>query len=56
MTPEQAHAIEHFKKTLEEVKRTNSTNTRNAGTDWRCRDFFTEYGDQILALLTERKD
>ena len=49
-------AVEKFKRVLEEVKRTNATATRSAGTDFRCRDWFTEHGDEILALLTSPTD
>lgn len=40
-----------FLKVLEEVQHTEKTNTRNAGTDWRCRQFFVEHGDTAAALL-----
>lgn len=49
----ESEAVEHFKKMLAEVKHTNGTNSRNAGTDWRCRNFFTEYGDELLSVLAD---
>jgi hypothetical protein len=51
MKPAQHDLFEAAKRMVDEVKRTNETNTRNAGTDWRARDFFTEHGDALVQLL-----
>jgi hypothetical protein len=44
-------AVGAFKRVLDEVLHTERTNTRNAGTDWRCRELFVDHGNYLLALL-----
>lgn len=42
-----------LEKIVAEVKETESSNTRSAGTDYRCRQFFVEHGDELLAQLAQ---
>lgn len=42
-----------LEKIVAEVKETESSNTRSAGTDYRCRQFFVEHGDELLALFAQ---
>lgn len=54
LTPDAA-ALEAFKRTLDEVKHTEATNTRSAWTDYQARMFFVDYGTILLNML-EKKD
>lgn len=42
------------RKIVAEVQETKRTHTRNAGTDYHCREFFVDHGDQLLVALSAR--
>ena len=38
-------ALERAIPVIADVRHTETTHTRNAGTDWRCREWFVDHGD-----------
>jgi len=43
-------ALEAAKEVVAEVEYTEKTHTRNAGTDYNCRQWFVEHGSVLLDL------
>lgn len=48
-------ALEAYRRTLDEVKHTEATNTRSAWTDYQARMFFVEFGATLLQILEGKK-
>lgn len=53
---EQNGLVEALTATLHDVERTEASHTRNPGTDYRCRQWFVNYGRTTLAALQAKQE